>query len=239
MPATVGIPSEIKPDEDRVAIAPSGVHFLSERGHKVLVQRGAGNGSGLADEEFAAAGAEIVPTAAEVFERSSIVTKVKEPLPEEYSLIRSGQVLFTYFHFAASRELTEAMIASGATCLAYETIRDSAGGLPLLTPMSEVAGRMSVLEGAKCLERSSGGRGVLISGVPGVESAKVVILGGGVVGFNAAQIAAGVGAQVSIFDIKAARLRFLYDNLPRNVNTLYSNPFLIQKKNSPTKRSKA
>jgi alanine dehydrogenase len=230
MPSTVGIPSEIKPDEDRVAIAPSGVHHLSVHGHTVLIQAGAGAGSGIADREFREAGAEIVSSAAEVFGRASIITKVKEPLPSEFPLIRPGQIVFTYFHFAASRELTEAMLASQATCIAYETIRDNDGRLPLLTPMSEVAGRMAVLEGAKCLERSAGGRGVLISGVPGVEPAKVVILGGGVVGFNSAQIAAGVGAQVSIFDISATRLRFLHDSLPPNVTTLYSNPFLIKKK---------
>ncbi len=230
MPTTVGIPREIKQDEHRVAIAPSGVHALVEAGHKVLIQKGAGAGSGITDQEYREAGAEIVESASTIFERASIVAKVKEPLPTEYSMIRPGQVIFTFFHFAASRALTDAMIATGATCVAYETLRDRLGKLPLLTPMSEVAGRMAVIEGAKYLERPFGGRGVLISGVPGVEPAKVVILGGGVVGLNAAQIAAGVGAQVSIFDVNSDRLRYLDDVLPANVTTLYSNPFMIRKK---------
>jgi len=159
MPAIVGIPTEIKSDEDRVAIAPSGVHQLVEQGHTVLIQRGAGSGSGISDEEFHHAGSEIVPGAAEVFARADVVAKVKEPLPEEYGQIREGQILFSYFHFAASRELTEAMLATGATCVAYETIQDDEGGLPLLLPMSEVAGRMAALQGARCLERAAGGRG--------------------------------------------------------------------------------
>lgn len=230
MPSTVGIPREIKQDEYRVAIAPSGVHALCADGQKVLLEAGAGLGSGITDAELRHAGAEIVGSPAELYARSDIVVKVKEPLPPEYPLIRQGQVLFTFFHFAASRGLTEAMVASGATCIAYETLRDRQGKLPLLTPMSEVAGRMAVIEGAKHLERPVGGRGVLISGVPGVEPAKVVILGGGVVGLNAAQIAAGVGAQVSIFDVNPDRLRYLDDVLPANVTTLYSNPFLIRKK---------
>jgi alanine dehydrogenase len=230
MPSTVGIPKEIKQDEDRVAIAPSGVHALKERGHVVLIERGAGAGSGITDAEYRHAGADIVDSAADVYDRSAVIAKVKEPLPSEYGHVRSGQIIFTFFHFAASRELTEAMIDTGATCVAYETLRDAHGKLPLLTPMSEVAGRMAVLEGAKYLERPFGGRGVLISGVPGVEPAKVVILGGGVVGLNAAQIAAGVGAQVSIFDVNSERLRYLHDVLPPNVTTLYSNPFVIRKK---------
>lgn len=230
MPTVVGVPREIKQDEDRVAIAPSGVYALAERGHTVLVETNAGLGSGIHDSEFAGAGAEIVETPQEVFDRAKIVVKVKEPQEEEYAAIRLGHILFTYFHFAASQELTEAMVQSGATCVAYETIQDRSGRLPLLTPMSEVAGRMAVLEGAKYLERPCGGRGVLVSGVPGVEPAKIVILGGGVVGKNAAQIAAGVDAQVTIFDIDAERLRYLNDTLPPNVTTLYSNPFLIRKK---------
>jgi alanine dehydrogenase len=228
--ATVGIPREIKQDEDRVAIAPSGVHHLADRGHRVLIEKSAGRGSGIPDAEFRHAGATIADTAAEIYAESDVVAKVKEPLPSEYALIRPGQVVFTFFHFAASCELTVAMIESGAICVAYETIRDRQGRLPILTPMSEVAGRMSVIEGAKYLERPFGGRGVLISGVPGVEPAKVVILGGGVVGLNAAVIAAGVGAQVSIFDVNADRLRYLDDVLPANVTTLFSNPFLIRKK---------
>ncbi|HZN58194.1 MAG TPA: alanine dehydrogenase [Planctomycetota bacterium] len=230
MPSIVGVPKEIKQDEDRVAIAPSGVHTLVEGGHTVLIEKGAGAGSGITDGEFRHAGAEIVDGPSEIYESAQVVAKVKEPLVEEYPRIRAGQIIFTFFHFAASRELTEAMIQSGATCVAYETLRDAQGKLPLLTPMSEVAGRMSVLEGAKYLERPFGGRGVLISGVPGVEPAKVVILGGGVVGLNAAQIAAGVGAQVSIFDVNSERLRYLHDVLPANVTTLYSNPFVIRKK---------
>ena len=230
MSLIVGIPKETKPDEDRVAIAPSGVHHLVGRGHTVLIEAGAGAGSGISDDEFVHAGASIVDEAREVFARADIVVKVKEPLRSEYDLVRRGQILFTYLHFAANRELTEAMVKSGATCIAYETIRDRTGKLPLLTPMSEVAGRMAVLEGSKCMERPAGGRGILVSGVPGVEPAKVVILGGGVVGLNAAQIAAGVGAQVTIFDINADRLRYLQDVLPPNVTTLYSNPFQIRKK---------
>jgi alanine dehydrogenase len=230
MPAAVGIPTEIKPDEDRVAIAPSGVHHLAQRGHEVLVQKGAGVGSGIADEEFGQAGATLVTGADDIFASADVVVKVKEPMPEEWGRIRPEQIVFTYFHFAASREVTEAMLATGSACVAYETLRDRQGRLPLLTPMSEVAGRMSVIEGARCMERPCGGRGVLISGVAGVESAKVVILGGGVVGLNAAHIAAGVGAQVTIFDVDTDRLRYLHDVLPPNVTTLYSNPFLIRKK---------
>lgn len=230
MASTIGVPKEIKQDEDRVAIAPSGVHFLVERGHKVIIEKGAGIGSGITDAEFRLAGATIANAPREIYAESNILAKVKEPLPAEYDLIRPGQIIYTFFHFAASRELTEAMLESGATCVAYETLRDRQGRLPLLTPMSEVAGRMAVLEGAKYLERPFGGRGVLISGVPGVEPAKVVILGGGVVGLNAAQIAAGVGAQVTIFDVNSDRLRYLHDVLPPNVTTLYSNPLMIQKK---------
>jgi alanine dehydrogenase len=230
MPNVIGVPKEIKPDENRVAIAPSGVHYLTERGHVVLIEKGAGFGSGIGDAEFRDAGATLVDDAREVWDRSGVVVKVKEPVASEYGWIRRDQVLFTFFHFAASRELTLAMIQSGAICLAYETLRDSHDRLPILTPMSEVAGRMAVIQGAKYLERPSGGRGILISGVPGVEPAKVVILGGGVVGQNAALIAAGLGAQVTVLDVNADRLRYLYDVLPPNVTTLYSNPFLIAKK---------
>ncbi len=230
MSMTVGVPKEIKPDEYRVAVAPSGVHALAERGHEVLVERGAGAGSGITDEEYAAAGARIVASASDLYAESSIIVKVKEPQPEEYGRIESRHVVFTYFHFAASRALTDAMLESGATCVAYETIEDDAGHLPLLTPMSEVAGRMASLQGAKYLERPSGGRGVLISGVPGVEPAKVVILGAGVVGMNAAGMAAGMGAQVTLFDIRRDRLRHVHEVLPPNVTTLHSNPFLIGKK---------
>ncbi len=230
MPTVVGVPREIKQDEDRVAVAPSGAHALIERGHRVVVEAGAGLGSGVPDDEYISAGAEVVSSAAEVYSTGDIIVKVKEPQPTEYPLVRAGQILFTYFHFASSRALTDAMLTSGATCVAYETIRDARGRLPLLTPMSEVAGRMAVLEGAKYLERPFGGRGVLVSGVPGVEPAKIVILGGGVVGQNAALIAAGLGAQVTIFDVNLDRLRYLDDTLPANVTTLFSNPFLIRKK---------
>ena len=235
MARVVGIPREIKEDEGRVAIAPAGVHALVSGGGgspkvRVLVEAGSGFTSGIEDAEFASAGAEIVEDAARIWAESDIVVKVKEPLPSEYPLVREGQVVFTFFHFASSRELTEAMIESGASCVAYETIRDRNGRLPILTPMSEIAGRMSVFEGSKHLESPFGGRGVLVSGVPGVEPAKVVILGGGVVGINAAKIAAGVGAQVSIFDVSHDRLRYLDDVLPPNVTTLYSNPFVVRKK---------
>src|SRR5690606_3454562 len=211
MPAILGVPKEIKQDEGRVAISPNGVHVLVEEGHRVLIERSAGYESGITDDEFEEAGAEIVENAREIWANAQIIVKVKEPLAAEYDLIRPGQVVFTFFHFAASRELTDAMIESGATCIAYETIKDDGGRLPVLTPMSEVAGRMSVFEGSKHLESPFGGRGVLVSGVPGVEPAKVVVIGGGVVGSNAARIAAGVGAQVTIFDIQLERLRYLAD----------------------------
>ena len=229
MPSVVGIPREIKEDEGRIAIAPAGVHVLDQAGQQVLIESGAGLGSGITDEEFNEAGAEIV-SREEVFSRGEIIVKVKEPLKEAYDLLASGQIVFTIFHFAASRELLDAMLEREITCIAYETIRDRAGHLPILTPMSEVAGRMAVFEGSRHLESHSGGRGVLVSGVPGVEPAKIVILGGGVVGLNAAKIAAGTGAQVTIFDVSHDRLRYLDDILPANVTTLYSNPLLVRKK---------
>lgn len=230
MAATIiGVPREIKEQENRVALVPSGVFTLREQGHTVLVESGAGTGSGIPDEEFAQAGAEIVADAAAVFGGSDIIVKVKEPLAAEYPLIRDGQIVFTYFHFAASQELTQAMIDSGSTSVAYETIEDSAHRLPLLTPMSEVAGRMSVLAGAQHLEKQNGGRGVLLPGVPGVEPGKVVVLGGGVVGTNAARMAAGLGAQVQIFDIDLDRLRYLDEVMPANITPMFSNPFSIRK----------
>ena len=229
MPSVVGIPREIKEDEGRIAIAPAGVHVLDQAGQQVLIESGAGLGSGITDEEFNEAGAEIV-SREEVFSRGEIIVKVKEPLEEEYDLLAPGQIVFTFFHFAASRELLDAMLEREITCIAYETIRDRAGHLPILTPMSEVAGRMAVFEGSRHLESHSGGRAVLVSGVPGVEPAKIVILGGGVVGLNAAKIAAGTGAQVTIFDVSHDRLRYLDDILPANVTTLYSNPLLVRKK---------
>jgi len=224
----VGVPREIKPDEYRVAMVPAGVEVLTESGHTVLMETGAGLGTGIADEEYTAAGARTVPSAARIYEQSEMIVKVKEPLPEEYKLIRPGQVVFTYFHFAASEELTRAMVASGAVCIAYETIQLPDGTLPLLTPMSEVAGRMAVQEGAKYLERPMEGRGILLSGVPGVPPAKVVIIGGGVVGTNAAKVAAGFGADVTVLDVNVERLRYLDDIMPHNVNTLFSNRLNIR-----------
>jgi alanine dehydrogenase len=218
----VGVPKEIKTDEYRVAMIPVGVEELTRCGHKVVIQSGAGLGSGIPDEQYAVHGAEIVSSAEAVWKRADLVVKVKEPLPQEWALLRAGQIVFTYFHFAADEELTRAVLESGITAIAYETIRDSRGGLPLLTPMSEVAGRMSIQEGAKYLERPQEGRGILLGGVPGVLPANVVILGGGIVGANAAKVAAGLGANVTILDINLDRLRYLDDVMPRNVTTLYS-----------------
>lgn len=218
----IGVPTEIKTDEYRVAMLPVGVEELTAKGHQVLFQTGAGLGSGLPDHEYLRAGADMVSSGAEVFERAELIVKVKEPQSEEYDLIRPGQMLFTYFHFAASRELTEAMLESQATCFAYETLRDDQGRLPLLTPMSEVAGRMSIQEGAKYLERPQMGRGILLGGVPGVAPAHITVLGGGIVGANAAKIAAGFQADVSILDVDLDRLRYLDDVMPANVNMLYS-----------------
>jgi alanine dehydrogenase len=219
----VGVPKEIKPDEYRVALVPVGVEELTRAGHTVLIQASAGIGSGITDEQYAAFGAKIVPGAAEVWKRADLIVKVKEPLPEEWPLLRAGQTVFTYFHFAADEALTRAVMQSGITAIAYETIRDARGGLPLLTPMSEVAGRMSIQEGAKYLERPQEGRGILLAGVPGVAPANVVVLGGGVVGANAAKVAAGIGANVVLLDINLDRLRFLDEVMPPNVTTLYSN----------------
>jgi alanine dehydrogenase len=223
----VGVPREIKADEYRVALLPVGAEELTGAGHTVLVEAGAGTGSGLADAQYEAAGARIVADAAEVWARADMVVKVKEPLPEEWPRLRPGQVVFTYFHFAADEALTRAVIKSGITAIAYETLRDARGGLPLLTPMSEVAGRMSIQEGAKYLERPQEGRGILLAGVPGVAPAEVAILGGGVVGSNAARVAAGLGANVRILDINLDRLRYLDDIMPPNVTTLYSDRHTI------------
>ncbi|AMV39677.1 alanine dehydrogenase [Planctomyces sp. SH-PL62] len=224
----VGVPREIKPDEYRVAMLPVGVEELTEVGHQVLVEAGAGQGSGLTDAQYQAAGATIAADAAEIWARADLVVKVKEPLPSEWSHIRSGQTLFAYFHFAADEALTRAVVESGATAIAYETVRDPRGSLPLLTPMSEVAGRMSIQQGAKFLERPQGGRGVLLGGVPGVAPAEVVILGGGVVGSNAAKVAAGMGANVKILDVNLDRLRHLDDSLPPNATTLYSDRHTVR-----------
>jgi alanine dehydrogenase len=218
----VGVPSEIKVDEYRVAMIPVGVEELTRAGHRVLIQSGAGQGSGIPDERYAANGAEIVPDAGAIWRAADLIVKVKEPLPAEWPLMRSGQIVFTYFHFAADEALTRAVMESGITAVAYETITNGSGQLPLLTPMSEVAGRMSIQEGAKFLERPFEGRGILLGGVPGVLPANVVILGGGVVGANAAKVAAGLGANVTILDINLDRLRYLDDVMPRNVTTLFS-----------------
>jgi alanine dehydrogenase len=219
---TVGVPKETKTDEYRVAMLPVGVEELTRAGHRVLIQAGAGQGSGIADERYVENGAEVVADAADVWRQADLIVKVKEPLPPEWPLLRPGQVVFTYFHFAASAELTQAVLKSGCTAIAYETIRDARGALPLLTPMSEVAGRMSIQQGAKYLERPFEGRGILLGGVPGVLPANVVILGGGIVGANAAKVAAGLGANVILLDVNLDRLRYIDDVMPPNVTTLYS-----------------
>jgi alanine dehydrogenase len=223
----VGVPREIKSDEYRVAMLPVGAEELTSAGHQVLIEAGAGHGSGILDAQYADAGATIVEDAAEIWSSAELVVKVKEPQPSEWPLLRPGQVVFTYFHFAADEELTRAIIGSGITAIAYETLRDARGSLPLLTPMSEVAGRMSIQEGAKFLERPQEGRGILLSGVPGVAPAEVAILGGGVVGSNAAKVAAGLGANVRILDVNLDRLRYLDDIMPPNVTTLYSDRHTI------------
>ncbi len=211
---TIGVPKEIKTDEYRVAMIPVGVDELTRAGHKVLIQSGAGLGSGISDEQYAEHGAELVPRAEDIWQRADLVVKVKEPLPAEWPLLRSGQTVFTYFHFAADRALTDAVLKSGITAIAYETIRTPNGALPLLTPMSEVAGRMSIQQGAKYLERPQEGRGILLGGVAGVLPANVLILGGGVVGANAAKVAAGLGANVILMDVNVDRLRYIDDVMP-------------------------
>jgi alanine dehydrogenase len=219
----VGIPKEVKSDEYRVSMIPVGVEELTRAGHTVLVQAGAGVGSGIPDDQYAAFGAEILDSAAEVWKRAEMIVKVKEPMAEEWPHLRPGQTVFTYFHFAADEKLTRACLKAGITAIAYETIRDAKGSLPLLTPMSEVAGRMSIQQGAKYLERPSEGRGILLAGVPGVAPATVLVLGGGIVGANAAKTAAGLGANVYILDVNLDRLRYLDDVMPKNVTTLFSN----------------
>ncbi len=219
----IGVPKEIKTNENRVALVPGGAEVLVSAGHTVLLERGAGEGSGFDDAAYEAVGARIVSGAAEVWSQAEMIMKVKEPIRSEWPHMRRDQVVFTYFHFAAAEELTRAVIDSGCIAIAYETVQLGSGELPLLTPMSEVAGRMSVLEGAKYLEKFYGGRGILVGGVPGVEPAGVVILGGGIVGSNAARMAAGLGARVTILDISLNRLRYLADVMPANVTPLYSN----------------
>lgn len=224
----IGVPKEIKQDEYRVAMLPVGVEELIRHGHRVLMEAGAGLGSGLADHEYLRQGVELVASGKDIFEQADMVVKVKEPLAEEWPLIRDGQIVFTYFHFAADKALTDAMLGSGATCVAYETLEDSQGRLPLLTPMSEVAGRMSIQEGAKYLERPQMGRGILLGGVPGVAPADIAILGGGIVGANAAKIAAGFNANVSILDVNMDRLRYLSDVMAPNVDVLFSDRHTIR-----------
>jgi alanine dehydrogenase len=224
----IGVPKEIKANEYRIAMVPAGVDALVRAGHEVMVEHEGGVGSGIMDQEYLDAGAKMGAKAADIYGWADMIVKVKEPLPDEFGLIRKGQTIFTYFHLAASRELTEAMVKTGATCVAYETIEDRNGRLPLLTPMSEVAGRMAIQEGAKYLEKPMMGRGILLGGVPGVEPAHVVILGGGVVGANAAKIAAGLGANVFILDVNLDRLRYLDEIMPANVTTLFSTQYAIR-----------
>lgn len=225
----IGVPKEIKNNENRVALTPAGALELSKRGHEVYVQSTAGEGSGFADEAYVQAGAKLLPTIEDVYAKAEMIIKVKEPIEPEYKLIRKDQLLFTYFHFASYEPLTHAMIESGAICLAYETVELPDRSLPLLVPMSEVAGRMSIQEGAKYLEKPMKGRGVLLGGVPGVEPGKVLVIGGGIVGTEAAKMAAGLGAQVTILDISLNRLRYLADTMPANVNTVHSNEYNIRR----------
>jgi len=219
----IGIPKEIKTNENRVSLVPAGAEALVAAGHTVFVEQGAGEGSGFSDDQYTAVGAKLLPTADAVWKEAEMIIKVKEPIAVEWPRMRKGQTLFTYFHFAADEKLTKAHLESGATCIAYETVELATRELPLLTPMSEVAGRMAVQEGAKYLEKLYGGRGVLLGGVPGVPPAKVVILGGGVVGVNAAKMAAGMGAKVVILDTSLPRLRYLSDVMPSNVQLIFSN----------------
>lgn len=224
----IGVPKEIKNNENRVAVTPSGVVEFTKRGHEVYIQSTAGLGSGFSDEQYIEAGAKILPTIEETYDIAEMIIKVKEPIEPEYKLCKKGQLIFTYFHFASHEPLTKAMIDSGAICLAYETVESPDRSLPLLVPMSEVAGRMSIQEGAKYLEKPLKGRGILLGGVPGVRPAKVMILGGGVVGTNAAKMAAGMGADVTILDLNLQRLRYLDDIMPANVNTFMSSEYNIR-----------
>jgi alanine dehydrogenase len=223
----IGVPTEIKPQENRVALTPAGAERLLHAGHRVFVQSGAGLGSGFPDDAYERVGARILPTAAAVFGEGELILKVKEPLASEWPHLRKGQTLFTYLHLAAARELTEALVRTGSYCFAYETLEVN-GELPLLTPMSEVAGRMAIQAGAKYLEKPQGGSGILLGGVPGVKPAKVLVLGGGVVGINAARMAAGLGADVTVMDTNLHRLRYLDEVLPRNCHTVFSTPLAIR-----------
>lgn len=224
----IGIPKELKAFENRVAITPAGVHELVVCGHEVYIETGAGLGSGINDTDYTASGAKILTTAEEIYAISDMIVKVKEPIPQEYHLIRENQIVFTYFHFASSLELTEAMIKSKAICIAYETVELPDRSLPLLIPMSEVAGRMAIQEGARFLEKPHLGKGVLLGGVPGVKPAHVIVIGGGVVGAQSAKIAAGIGAKVTILDKSLPRLRYLSDIMPANVTTRYSDTHTIK-----------
>ena len=224
----IGVPKEIKNNENRVALTPAGASELIKHGHTLYVQKTAGEGSGFSDSEYQAAGASILNTIEEVYAIAEMIIKVKEPIESEYSLIKKDQLLFTYFHFASYEPLTHAMIERGAVCLAYETVEKADRSLPLLIPMSEVAGRMSIQEGAKYLEKPMGGRGVLLGGVPGVKPAEVLVLGGGIVGTQAAKMAAGLGARVTMMDISLPRLRQLDDIMPANVETMISNEYNVR-----------
>ena len=225
----IGVLKEIKVKENRVAMTPAGVEQMVALGHKVNIETTAGEGSGFTDETYVNAGAKISATPKEIYDSCEMVMKVKEPLPVEYDLIREGQIVFTYFHFAAAEELTRAIIASKSIAIAYETVETANGSLPLLTPMSEVAGRMAIQEGAKYLEKTYGGKGVLLSGVPGVNPGTVVVIGGGIVGTNAAKMACGMGAKVYLLDTDLERLRYLSDVMPKNCFELMSNPATIRK----------
>jgi alanine dehydrogenase len=224
----IGVPKEIKNNENRVALTPAGTKEFVKAGHTVYIQSTAGEGSGFTDEEYIESGAEMLTDIQTTYAKAEMIMKVKEPIEAEYALIREGQLLFTYFHFASYEPLTHAMIKSKAICLAYETVEKPDKSLPLLIPMSEVAGRMSIQEGAKYLEKPLKGRGILLGGVPGVRPAKVLILGGGIVGTNAAKMAAGMGADVTIMDVNLPRLRYLDDVMPANVNTFMSNEYNIR-----------
>ena len=226
----IGIPKEIKPDESRVALIPVGVEEMVKHGHTLIIEKSAGLGSGISDQEYKKAGAKLVNSPKEIYDKAQFIMKVKEPLPEEYHFLKEDQIIFTFFHFATSRELTDAILKSKVIAIAYETIRDEHGKHPILTPMSEVAGRMSIQEGAKYLEKPMLGRGILLGGVPGVAPAEVVIVGGGVVGTNAAKVAAGLGARVTVLDVNMERLRYLDDIMPKNVVTLMSNAQNIREK---------
>lgn len=225
----IGVPKEIKNNENRVALTPAGVREMIKRNHTVYIQSTAGDGSGFSDEEYIEAGAKILPTIEETYAIAEMIMKVKEPIESEYKLIKKDQLVFTYFHFASYEPLTHAMIDSESICLAYETVEKPDRSLPLLVPMSEVAGRMATQEGAKYLEKPMGGRGILLGGVPGVKPAKVLVLGGGIVGTHAAKMAAGLGAEVTIMDISLPRLRYLDDVMPANVHTMMSNEHNIRK----------